>query len=53
MHTRHLAIAEIVLGVLVIAAFMCPSFLSNIILGAMVVGFGIALLVHPIHRKKK
>lgn len=52
MHTKHLAIIEIVLGALVIAAFMCPSFIANIVLWAMVMGFGIALLVHPIHRKK-
>jgi hypothetical protein len=52
MHTKHLAIIEIVLGALVIAAFMCPSSLSNIVLGAMVIAFGIVLLVRPILRNK-
>ena len=34
------AIAEIVLGVLIIAACICPSPASNIVLGALVVVFG-------------
>ena len=50
MHTRHIATIEIILGALIIgAAFMCTWPYSNVVLGAMVLGFGIALLVHPIH----
>ena len=37
-----LAIAQIVLGVVVIAACICPSPSSNIVLGLGVLGVGIA-----------
>ena len=49
MHTMHIAIIEMVLGALIIAAsFLCPYLYAGVILGAMVLGFGIPLLVHPI-----
>jgi len=47
MKVKTVAIINIVLGVLVIAAFMCPSLYSNIVLGALVLAFGIVLLVKP------
>lgn len=40
-----LAIAQIVLGVLVIAALVCPSACSHILFGGGVVGVAIAQLV--------
>jgi uncharacterized membrane protein HdeD (DUF308 family) len=47
MKVKTVAIIEIVLGVLVIASFICPSMWSNIVLGALVLIFGIVLLVKP------
>jgi len=47
MKIRTVAIIEIVLGALVIASFICPSPLSKIVLGALVLAFGIVLLVAP------
>lgn len=52
MHVKHIAIIEIVLGALIMGAFMCPSPVANIVLGAMVLGFGVGLLVHPIVRSR-
>jgi hypothetical protein len=40
-----LAIAQIVLGALVIAALACPSPCSNGVLGAAVLGVGIAQFI--------
>ena len=40
-----LAITQIVLGVLVIAALVCPSPCSNAVLGAAVLGVGIAQFI--------
>ena len=40
-----LAIAQIVLGVLVIIAMVCPAPCSNIVLGAGVLGVGIAQFI--------
>jgi len=40
-----LAIAQIVLGVLVVVSFLCPTSCSKIILGLAVVGCGIAQLL--------
>ena len=51
MHTKHIAIIEMVLGALVIASFVCPVPWANIVLGAMVLGFAIPLLVHPVRRR--
>lgn len=39
------AIAEIVLGVLIIAACICPSPLSDIVLGVLVIAFGGLILL--------
>ncbi|MFC1931792.1 hypothetical protein ACFLXJ_06310 [Chloroflexota bacterium] len=47
MKVKTVAIIEIVLGVLVIAAFTCSSIYANIVLGALVLAFGIVLLVRP------
>ena len=44
---KTVAIIEIILGAVVIASFMCPSMWSNIVLGALVLVFGIVLLVSP------
>jgi len=40
-----LAITQIVLGVLVIAALVCPSPCSNVLFGAGVLGVGIAQFI--------
>jgi len=40
-----LAIAQIVLGVLVIASLVCPSPCSHVLFGVGVIGVGIAQLV--------
>ncbi len=40
-----LAITQIVLGVLVVSSFVCPSPTSNIVLGSAVLGCGIAQLL--------
>ncbi|MFW6105593.1 MAG: hypothetical protein ACOC7P_03325 [Chloroflexota bacterium] len=40
-----LAIAQIVLGVLVIASLVCPSPCPHVLFGAGVIGVGIAQLV--------
>jgi hypothetical protein len=45
-HIKSLAIVEIVMGVLVIASFVCPSPYSNIVLGAVVLGCAIPILIH-------
>jgi uncharacterized membrane protein HdeD (DUF308 family) len=50
MKVKTIAIINIVLGVLIIASFMCPSLCSSILFGALVLAFGIVLLVKP---KKK
>jgi hypothetical protein len=47
MKVKTVAIAEIVLGALVIASFICPSLWSNIGLGVLVLAFGVVLLVKP------
>ncbi|RLE90080.1 MAG: hypothetical protein DRN04_15615 [Thermoprotei archaeon] len=39
-------IVEVVLGVLVIAAFICPSIWSNFVLGILVLAFGILVTIH-------
>jgi len=50
MHIKHVAIIEMVLGASIIgASFLCPFAYSGVILGALVLGFGIPLLVHPIY----
>ena len=47
MHNIHVAIIEMVLGALIIlASLFCTFAYSNVILGAMVIGFAIPLLVH-------
>jgi len=40
-----LAHAQIILGALVIAALVCPSPCSNVVLGAAVLGVGIAQFI--------
>jgi hypothetical protein len=45
-HIKSLAIVEIVMGVLVIASFVCPSMYSSIVLGAIVLGCAIPILIH-------
>ena len=45
-HIKILAIVEIVMGVLIIASFICPSPYSNIFFGAIVLGCGIPILIH-------
>jgi uncharacterized membrane protein HdeD (DUF308 family) len=45
-HIKVLAIVEIVMGVLIIASFICPSPYSNVVLGAIVLGCGIPILIH-------
>ena len=40
-----LAITQIVLGVVVVISFMCPSLASKVILGVAVLGCGIAQLL--------
>jgi hypothetical protein len=47
---KDIAIINIVLGVLIIPSFMCPTWCPAILLGALVLAFGIVLLVAP---KKK
>ena len=50
MHTKHVAIIEMILGASIIgAAFLCPFAYSSAILGALVLVFGIPLLVNPIY----
>ena len=39
-------VVEVILGVLVAAAFMCPSEWSNIVLGILVLIFGALTLLH-------
>ena len=47
MKVKTVAIIEIVLGVLVVASFVCSSIWSSIVLGALVLAFGVVLLVKP------
>jgi uncharacterized membrane protein HdeD (DUF308 family) len=47
---KTVAIINIVLGVLVMASFMCPTWCPALLFGALVLAFGIVLLVAP---KKK
>jgi len=47
MKVKTVAIIEIVLGALTITTFMCPPPCSKIILGALVLLFGVVLLVKP------
>ncbi len=47
MKVKTIAIINIVLGVLVIASFMCPTCCPEILFGALVLAFGIVLLVKP------
>ena len=48
MHSKHIAIIEMVLGALIIgASFVCTWPYANVVLGAMVLVFGIVLLAHP------
>ena len=47
MKVKTIAIINIVLGVLVIASFMCPTCCPAILFGALVLAFGIVLLVKP------
>jgi hypothetical protein len=47
---KTIAIINIVLGVLIIPAFLCPTCCPAILFGALVLAFGIVLLVAP---KKK
>ncbi len=47
MKVKTVAIIEIVLGALTIAAFPCPAPCSNIVCGVLVLGFGVVLLVKP------
>jgi len=47
MKVKTIAIIEIVLGALTISSFMCPPPCSKILLGALVLAFGIVLLVKP------
>jgi uncharacterized membrane protein HdeD (DUF308 family) len=50
-------VVEVILGVLVAAAFMCPSEWSNIVLGILVLIFGALTLLHakpkPAQGKRK
>ena len=50
-HIKILSIVEIVMGVLIIASFMCPSPYSSIVFGAIVLGCAIPILVHSKHIK--
>ena len=47
MKVKTVAIIEIVLGALTIGAFTCSSIYSDIVLGALVLAFGVVLLVRP------
>ncbi len=47
MKVKTIALIEIVLGVLIIAAGICPSLWSDIVLGVLVLAFGVVLLVKP------
>ena len=47
MKVKTVAIIEIVLGVIIIASYVCPSLWSNIILGVLVLAFGVVLLLKP------
>ena len=47
MKVKTVAIIEIILGALTIAAFACYSPLSNIVLGVLILAFGVVLLVKP------
>jgi len=48
MKVKTVAIIEIILGALMIgASFLCPSLYSGIVLGALVLIFGIVLLAKP------
>jgi uncharacterized membrane protein HdeD (DUF308 family) len=47
MKVKTIAIINIVLGVLIIASFMCPTWCPAILFGALVLAFGIVLLVKP------
>jgi len=47
MQTKHIAIIEMVLGALIIGAtFLCTFPYANTVLGAVILGFGIGLLLH-------
>ena len=47
MKVKTIAIIEIVLGALVIASIACPTTCPRILFGALVLIFGIVLLVKP------
>jgi uncharacterized membrane protein HdeD (DUF308 family) len=47
MKVKTIAIINIILGVLVIASFTCPTCCPAILFGALVLAFGIVLLVKP------
>ncbi len=47
MKVKTVAIIEIVLGALTIAAYICPAIWANIVLGALVLAFGAVLLLKP------